>query len=329
MSEEMKAKWMFCIVMFLSLLLSGRVFSQNIDTTGCYLHESEPVEGCEMSVVTVDSVSQLIQLSWHPSPDEQVVGYCICSGSPCLGLDTIWGHFDTTYTCLSHSCFDVHRYCVFAIDSCFHGSALTDPVSNIVLRIDADSCNRHVHLSWNPYINSREGVERYEISWKADGVYSKMVCAPTVYEADTVLGDGVMELEVRVSAVTPLVTSWSNLATFLFAPPEGCEKPPIPVPPVDPDKDTVDIFFPNVFTPSLSENNQFCPCYRNEVTPFGYEINIYNRMGLRVFHSTDPSACWNGTYQQAPLPQGVYVYMATYHSAHEVVYQKGTVLLLR
>lgn len=319
----------YCFLYVVFFLWVGSLSAQEIDTTGCYLQGPVTIEGCEMHVVSVDTMSQQIRLTWHPSPDERVVGYCICSGTPCLGLDTIWGRFDTTYYCVTHSCQEVHTYSVFAIDSCLHGSAMTDPVSNIVMRMEADTCSRRVSLSWNPYDNIPGGLLRYGILIKADGGYLETGCAADETRFDTVLSQDVMNIEVRVAAVSPMVSSWSNIRTFHFYPSDSCQLPPPPPPPPPLDEDTVDMFFPNVFTPSLSTNSLFCPHFQEDVVVNGYELYIFNRMGLKVFHSTNPAECWNGTHQEKKLPQGVYVYFVTYHSRGEVVHARGTVLLLR
>lgn len=89
------------------------------------------------------------------------------------------------------------------------------------------------------------------------------------------------------------------------------------------------IWAPNVFTPYLEGNNRF------QLVTFGLhatEINIYNREGLLMFHSTDLEQTWDGTHNGRPCPQGVYTWRVDYiaddfpDKAQKAV---GTVLLLR
>ncbi|MBQ7280966.1 MAG: gliding motility-associated C-terminal domain-containing protein [Bacteroidales bacterium] len=43
-----------------------------------------------------------------------------------------------------------------------------------------------------------------------------------------------------------------------------------------------------------------------------FEISIYNRMGQRVFHSSDIDEAWDGTSNGSPCPQGAYTYLVRY-----------------
>ncbi|HTA26850.1 MAG TPA: gliding motility-associated C-terminal domain-containing protein [Bacteroidia bacterium] len=68
---------------------------------------------------------------------------------------------------------------------------------------------------------------------------------------------------------------------------------------------------PNVFTPGNGDiNSLFTP-----LEPFRYvqsiDINIYNRWGQVMFHTTNPKIDWNGTdeHSNQPCPDGVYYYI--------------------
>ncbi len=70
---------------------------------------------------------------------------------------------------------------------------------------------------------------------------------------------------------------------------------------------------PNVFTPNGDNvNDMFTP-----LEPYRYvkdiDINIYNRWGQVMFHTTNPNINWNGTDQHSgqPCPDGVYYYICT------------------
>lgn len=100
----------------------------------------------------------------------------------------------------------------------------------------------------------------------------------------------------------------------------------VPLPPVN--TDTLAFWFPNVFTPGLDGNNRFGCIASCEVTEF--ELYIYNRMGLLVYHTQDIHAPWDGTRQGQPLPQGAYVYTYRLRTPDRMVHQgTGTVTLLR
>ena len=89
------------------------------------------------------------------------------------------------------------------------------------------------------------------------------------------------------------------------------------------------IFAPNAFTPDESSNQEFVIKMDGIVD---YELSIYNRQGLLVFHTTDRQESWNGTYKGKPCPQGNYVWVMKYtteRSPRTPEVRKGSVLLLR
>lgn len=72
-----------------------------------------------------------------------------------------------------------------------------------------------------------------------------------------------------------------------------------------------EILIPNIFTPN---DDQLNDCYIVDGVNIGctkYEIKIYNRWGERVFHTKDPSECWDGTdaITGKPYPDGTYFYI--------------------
>jgi gliding motility-associated-like protein len=85
--------------------------------------------------------------------------------------------------------------------------------------------------------------------------------------------------------------------------------------------------FPNVFTPSLNDNNRFGPIGYN-VTD--YELWIYDRRGNLVFHGTDVTEMWDGTCNGAPCRQESYTYTCRYTTpTNDRLSMTGTVTLLR
>ena len=88
------------------------------------------------------------------------------------------------------------------------------------------------------------------------------------------------------------------------------------------------VWFPNVFTPGLETNNRFGCTASFEIVEF--ELYIYNRQGLLVYHTDDPTALWDGTRDGAPMPQGAYVYYWFAKDAYDFRRNgAGTVTLLR
>lgn len=88
-------------------------------------------------------------------------------------------------------------------------------------------------------------------------------------------------------------------------------------------------WFPNVFTPGADANNRFGMAASVEVVE--YELLIYNRHGLLIYHSDDPAAPWDGRGPDGkPCQQEAYTYLCHYRLAGDYPrHQVGTVLLMR
>ena len=88
------------------------------------------------------------------------------------------------------------------------------------------------------------------------------------------------------------------------------------------------IWIPNSFTPLANTNSKF------DIVAAGlydYEIQIFNRDGLLVFHSTDINNSWDGTYNGQYCAQGAYVYIVKYsfrNQKDESLVRKGSVLII-
>ena len=89
-------------------------------------------------------------------------------------------------------------------------------------------------------------------------------------------------------------------------------------------------YFPNTIIGGDPEVGRFCPVFVSPLAD-GYRLDIYNRMGERIFSTTQLSDCWDGTTRTGKaLPQGAYVYQARCHHADGTTKTyTGTVLLLR
>jgi gliding motility-associated-like protein len=86
-----------------------------------------------------------------------------------------------------------------------------------------------------------------------------------------------------------------------------------------------DIYVPNGFTPNGDgKNDKFFPYF--EFTPKKYKLAVYNKYGIILFETTNPSEKWDGTVSGKAIQQGVYaysIYMET--SFGKKVIKKGAV----
>jgi len=91
------------------------------------------------------------------------------------------------------------------------------------------------------------------------------------------------------------------------------------------------IFIANVFTPNSDGlNDNFFPVIECELN--SYDFKIFNRWGLLVFETANPTEFWNGKYQLKQVPDGVYFYLIEYATAFKPkVYHtlKGSVTIYR
>jgi gliding motility-associated-like protein len=83
----------------------------------------------------------------------------------------------------------------------------------------------------------------------------------------------------------------------------------------------------NAFTPGSNINNCYGIKYWGVLEQV--DFSIYNRWGTRVFHTNNPSDCWDGTFQGQPQQQDNYVYYITATTPCGHVVRKGNVLLIR
>lgn len=75
----------------------------------------------------------------------------------------------------------------------------------------------------------------------------------------------------------------------------------------------IDVSFPNIFSPNGDGlHDTFCILGDCHTTA---QLSIYNRWGERVFYSTDPEECWDGTFRDQDVDAGVFVYRLIYLDA--------------
>jgi gliding motility-associated-like protein len=85
---------------------------------------------------------------------------------------------------------------------------------------------------------------------------------------------------------------------------------------------------PNAFTPNNDGlNDCFGVKYMGDIKDFN--LSIYNRYGQRVFHTNNPSDCWDGKYNGEPQNSAAYVYLITGKTSCGNINKKGTIMLIR
>ncbi|HXB92435.1 MAG TPA: gliding motility-associated C-terminal domain-containing protein, partial [Puia sp.] len=84
----------------------------------------------------------------------------------------------------------------------------------------------------------------------------------------------------------------------------------------------------SAFTPNNDGNND-CFGLKNWGRVTSLEFSMFNRWGQRVFFTTDPQQCWDGTYKGIPQPAGGYAYLIKAATVCGTAFRKGVVMLIR
>ncbi|CAN5466681.1 hypothetical protein BH11BAC2_BH11BAC2_20690 [soil metagenome] len=92
------------------------------------------------------------------------------------------------------------------------------------------------------------------------------------------------------------------------------------------------VYLPNAFTPNRDTHNEIFN-YQYECTEFFAVLKVYNRIGQLIFESSDPNIGWDGTYENKPATEGVYLYELKYKGYDDGKYadetKRGTFSLIR
>ncbi len=88
------------------------------------------------------------------------------------------------------------------------------------------------------------------------------------------------------------------------------------------------LYFPSAFIPTSRNNYYFGPL-GNLGSVQNYELNIYDRYGELVFHSTNPYEKWTGKYKGSLYNNNAFLWFTTYNiNGQPPISQKGMVILL-
>ena len=93
-------------------------------------------------------------------------------------------------------------------------------------------------------------------------------------------------------------------------------------------ENVVSFYVPNAFTPNGDGKNDNFLVTGHAIS--GYEMQIYNRWGQEVFHSSGPYDSWNGNDSKgSPVQEGVYTYRLKIYNDPGNTARNGTVTLVR
>lgn len=141
----------------------------------------------------------------------------------------------------------------------------------------------------------------------------------------------IVELQTPQMVCTPVLLATVNDSVkpdIVIETPDASPKSGEPQP--EPYHEDNLLWVPNIIVPSgdNDENRYFRIITSSPISEF--VIHIYNRGGRLLYSTNDPSFAWNATHNGTPVPQGAYVYVATFRDSDgNPRQQTGTVTVIR
>ncbi|MFN8300717.1 MAG: PKD domain-containing protein [Chitinophagales bacterium] len=91
------------------------------------------------------------------------------------------------------------------------------------------------------------------------------------------------------------------------------------------------VFIPNAFTPNGDGTNDYFEVFGNKEAWKQFDVQIFDRIGEKVYESTDMDFKWDGTYKGTRLNPAVFVYLVRVVYLNNVTEKllKGSVTLMR
>lgn len=132
-----------------------------------------------ISVVTIDTLTGGVNLSWNQNAQEDTYGYVIYTTDAfgnVVELDTVWGIANTTFTHFTNTDLGALTYSVAAFDSCwtiafpptYQTSAKAPIETTVFVTPTLNICALEVDLAWTPYVGW-DAVDHYEVYAKWTG----------------------------------------------------------------------------------------------------------------------------------------------------------------
>ena len=180
------------------------------------------------------------------------------------------------------------------IDFCGNTSANSNHACSILLSGTAGPFSNEI--DWTPYSEWMGGVERYEVERRSENglpiLLGQTSASTLAYTDDQIPLNGGFSL-YRVKATEGSggkdAKSYSNEIALVQLPL---------------------LYVPNAFSPNSDTHNNGWSIFSAFVR--SAEISIYNRWGQEVFSSSATDAVWDGTFEGAECPSGVYGYRIRY-----------------
>ncbi len=273
---------------------------------------NEPPSAIELCYVSVADNNAGVEIEWTKSNDTNLKGYEIWrqdnnSWSKITMMDTNSSYYlDTSAQVKQKS----YRYYVKAIDDC-DAFAKTNEYATILLKSYSEPY--FVDLNWTPYINDFPVISYVLLknqTTRNDFIEDESLTGNNFQYTDNSIdkSKGIYCYKIKANAPGNCGSiSYSNSV---------CETFPII------------IYVPNAFTPNKDGKNDEFKIFAEFVEYFN--MKIFDRWGKLIYELVNPTQTWDGTYNNKPCPEDVYVYiMETVGYKGESIRKSGSITLLR
>lgn len=188
------------------------------NVVGSLLSDFTPPIPPKIDSVSINANDQTI-IGLSPSPSSDASCYVVYKkqGFSFIAIDTVCGNFPVLYLNFSSNPdTDFETYSIASIDSCGNISTIGQSQNTLFLRHDFDLCSRTVRLGWNPYINMKNNLDRYEIYYSENsGPYLLSgTTTQTNYIHSNINQNSTYTFFVRAINTTRNASSTSNKISF-------------------------------------------------------------------------------------------------------------------
>ena len=149
----------FAIITVNSLQLTGQA-------------DTDPPASPVLNIVTVNQITNNVEVSWSTSTSADVSGYVIYlyRNNEGYALDTIRNPLITSYTRTgSGAAFYSESFVVAAFDTAGNISPLSNALNTIYTEAEIDTCNKRMEIRWNSYPSIPFRVYNYSVYNSLDG----------------------------------------------------------------------------------------------------------------------------------------------------------------
>jgi len=211
----------------------------------------------------------------------------------------------------------INYYRLVAVNNCGTPVVYSNSASNIVLSLNRD--DDAIELRWNPYADWNGSIGSYKLLVNTgDQFEERAVISPD----DTIFKTRYSDIMYEVTGTEVCFMVKANEASNPYGPAGESSSSVICIPV------TENVIVPNTFTPDGNLiNDLFRPVL--SFTPLDYHLIINDLHRKRLFETRDHTEEWDGMYNGARLPEGVYLwYLEVRTPSGNSISKTGTVTII-